>query len=395
MIKITYLFSVCVIAAVILIYFNFYGHSNFSKSKSTPEKPTLPKNIIAIIDQKLNAILQKLPFFDNVGEWFRYIQENDVFTVNGEKLYLFCYEAIDKEKTKFQIKAHYDTDYLNMMWEDLFVTQEDNFVFSREEADKDLIPNMYSASQKEKVIIRYYWTDPVKLELTLKQALVSRWEKNGRSGILGMGYTIENLGENVPQKINEKTRQINQEMTVRLFWLNVVFAILFVFLAYFTLIEDSYILPRKKFFSLVGCVIFTWFFLGYQYYIKKRTIMDIDNQRKELNDLQNMMKTDKTIVATFPLLLLALGILLRRHELQYSSSQYGISKSSYNLVTNLFLWATFFGLILPFLIDTLVIDYDDLQRLLLLDSLRFICICYGFGIIVLLLMVVYTGKNNN
>jgi len=59
---------------------------------------------------------------------------------------------------------------------------------------------------------------------------------------------------------------------------------------------------------------------------------------------------------------------------------------------NLFLLATLFGVLLPFLIDTLIIDYSSLRRLLLFENLEFISISYGFGFILTILSVVYVNN---
>lgn len=104
-----------------------------------------------------------------------------------------------------------------------------------------------------------------------------------------------------------------------------------------------------------------------------------------------MMKTDKDILMTFPLLLMALGILLR-DEVPCGTCENGFLKTKYKLITNLFLLAVLFGLIFPFLIDSLVIDYSSLERLLLLENLEFISISYSFGIVVLLLTVVFMNN---
>ena len=106
-----------------------------------------------------------------------------------------------------------------------------------------------------------------------------------------------------------------------------------------------------------------------------------------------MIKSDKTIILTFPLILLVLGILLR-DEIPCGSCENGFLKEKWRLVLNLFLLSTLFGLIIPFLIDILVIDYDNLDRLSLFKNLEFISISYGFGFIVLLLVTVYVNNKD-
>ena len=182
---------------------------------------------------------------------------------------------------------------------------------------------------------------------------------------------------------------VNKNMTVRLLWLNILFGIIFVIISYYVLLNKSYFLPSNNKAPFYITVSFTLFFLAYHYYTEKNTILDINDEEKELEELQTMMKSDKTIISTFPLILFALGILLRDVP---CGSCVKVLKFNYKLIMNLFLLATLFGILLPFLIDTLVIDYSNLKRLLLFENLEFISISYGFGFILMILAVVYVNN---
>jgi len=190
-------------------------------------------------------------------------------------------------------------------------------------------------------------------------------------------------------KENENIEQINDEMTIRLLWLNIFFGIIFIAIAYYILLEKSYILPSINKLPFYSTIIFTLFFLAYHYYAEKHTILDINDKEKELEELQTIMKSDKTIITTFPLVLFALGILLRDVP---CGACVKVLRYNYKLIMNLFLLATLFGVVIPFLIDTLIIDYNDLRRLLLFENLEFISISYGFGFILTILSVVYVNN---
>ena len=182
---------------------------------------------------------------------------------------------------------------------------------------------------------------------------------------------------------------VNKNMTVRLLWLNIFFGIIFVIISYYVLLNKSYFLPSNNKTPFYITVSFTLFFLAYHYYTEKNTILVMNDEEKELEELQTMMKSDKTIITTFPLILFALGILLRDVP---CGSCVKVLKYNYKLIMNLFLLATLFGILLPFLIDTLVIDYSNLKRLLLFENLEFISISYGFGFILMILAVVYVNN---
>lgn len=197
MIKLKYFLSICVIIIICLLYLYFYpGTRFFHSDKMNNDDYSTAHHLNESIEQRLKTSIEKLSQEKNVNEWFQYIKKNDIVRINGQKLYKFCYEVVDKEKQKFQLRVHYDPKYENMMWEDIYATQQENFVFVREVTDKDLIKNMYSLTKKGNHIMRYYWTDPITNALTSKQAIIQNWEKDGRSGILGIGYTIRNLSKN-------------------------------------------------------------------------------------------------------------------------------------------------------------------------------------------------------
>lgn len=193
----------------------------------------------------------------------------------------------------------------------------------------------------------------------------------------------------------KNVKEINTKMTKRLLSLNIIFGIIFIALTYFILLDkkNSFVLSSESYLPFFTTIFFTLFFLGYHYYAEKNVILNIDDKKKELEELQTMMKSDKTIISTFPLILVALGILLR-DEIPCGSCENRFLKEKLRLILNLFLLSTLFGLIIPFLIDTLVIDYDNLERLLLFENLEFISISYGFGFIFLLLVTVYTNNKD-
>lgn len=190
-------------------------------------------------------------------------------------------------------------------------------------------------------------------------------------------------------KENENIEQINDEMAIKLLMLNIFFGIIFVAIVYYILLEKGYNLPSQNKVPFYSTIIFTLFFLAYHYYSEKLTILDVDDKEEELEKLQTIMKSDKTILTTFPLVLFALGILLRDVP---CGSCVKVLRYNYKLIMNLFLLATLFGILVPFLIDTLIIDYNDIKRLLLFENLEFISISYAFGFIITILSVVYVNN---
>ncbi|MAI15327.1 MAG: hypothetical protein CMM15_15080 [Rhodospirillaceae bacterium] len=196
MIKIKYFLSICIVVILCLSYLYFYPGTRFlQRDKTDDNDNSMPPAVNSALRTRNETMLKELQNIKKVDDWFQHIRKHDTFTINNQKLYVFCYEALDKDGQKFQLRVHYDPKYENMMWEDIFASQQENFVFVREVTDKDLIKNMYSLSKKGNHIMRYYWTDPITHTLTSKQAIVENWEKDGRSGILGIGYTMRDLSK--------------------------------------------------------------------------------------------------------------------------------------------------------------------------------------------------------
>ena len=195
--------------------------------------------------------------------------------------------------------------------------------------------------------------------------------------------------KNTHKNLNdEKLIEINNVMANRLLILNVIAGIIFILISYYLLKNKNYTLSNNTYPFFIT-IFFTLFFLAYHYYTEKYTILEINDEEKELEELQTTMKADKTIITTFPLILFALGILLRDVP---CGSCVKVLKFNYTLIMNIFLFATLFGIILPFLIDTLVIDYTNLKRLLLFENLEFISISYGFGFLIMILSIVFVNN---
>ena len=210
MFKFKYILTIFIIVILWFVYQKYYpDFENAIKQKDSFIENKQVKPILSSINQKLLESLETLDSDStNLQDWFDNLNKNNIVVLDNNKYYFYVFEKISSEATRnasYQVKVHNSVKFLNMFWEDMFEQQENNFVFVREKTNKDLLYNMYSSasvndqSKTTPTLIRYYWTDPIKNKLTLKEAVVHKWQtKDGsRSGIIGMGYTVKELSDKI------------------------------------------------------------------------------------------------------------------------------------------------------------------------------------------------------
>ena len=189
------------------------------------------------------------------------------------------------------------------------------------------------------------------------------------------------LEETKPKKGYEDIVQINNIMGKRLLKLNI-----FAYLIWTSILCFLYININSKNKSITPYLIgwlFTSYLLFYHYISEKRVILKINDHKKEIKEIKNEIESDKTIIKTVPLIIFALGVILKERFKTINT----------NNITNYFILCIVFGVIIPFIIDTLIIDYDNIKRLLLFENLEFINISYAFGILLIVLLNIIMEQN--
>ncbi len=174
-------------------------------------------------------------------------------------------------------------------------------------------------------------------------------------------------------------RKINNEMKIKLLKLNTSAFLLWSLIVYFLYININ--VKNKSIISYLIGWLFSSYLLFYHYTSEKNVILKIDDYKKEIKEIKNELKSDKTIVKTFPLIIFALGIILKPK----------FDKNT-NII-NYFIFCIVFGIMIPFIMDTLIIDYENIRRLLLFENLEFITISYSFGVLLIILLNIIMGKN--
>lgn len=157
------------------------------------------KNIKNEIEFKLEK-RTKLLEQESLKDWVDFNKKENLIYIDNKPYYFFIFKSISDDKNLFQVLAHHKKKFINMTWNDIYDQQQNNFLFMKEKTNEKLIEQMYILSKKKKndvIVLRYYWTDPIKNEITLKESIIKYWEKDGESGIIGSGYTLMNLSDNI------------------------------------------------------------------------------------------------------------------------------------------------------------------------------------------------------
>lgn len=207
MYNLQYILTICIIVILCFVYKKYYPNFDDGIKQQDSLLENKKQELISKINNVLlNSLKQLNNENTNLHEWFDHLNNENIVQIGDNQYYFYVYEAISSEATieaSYQLKVHKSVNFINMMWDDMYQNQENNFVFVREKTNKYLLYNMYSSAslndnpQEYPTLIRYYWTDPIKNKLTLKEAVVHKWNKGDRSGIVGMGYTIKELSDKI------------------------------------------------------------------------------------------------------------------------------------------------------------------------------------------------------
>lgn len=251
MFELKFILKISIIIILCFVYQKYYP--DFENAIKEKDSYIENKQIKPILSKINNVLLESLSKLDNdstkLQEWFDDLNKNNIVVFNNNKYYFYVYEKITSDSSiypSFQLKVHNSVKFLNMMWEDMYENQENNFVFVREKTNKDLLYNMYSSatvndkSEENQTLIRYYWTDPINNKLTLKEAVVHKWQtEDGRTGIIGMGYTVKELSDKIKIQYKDFINfhaslsylVVTGLVTILLLSRNTIMALLFFFLA--------------------------------------------------------------------------------------------------------------------------------------------------------------------
>ena len=202
------------------------------------------KNEIEFKIEKRTKLLEQ----ESLKDWVDFNKKENLIYIDKKPYYFFIFKSISDDKNLFQVLAHHKKKFINMTWNDIYDQQQNNFLFMKEKTNEKLIEQMYMLSKKKKndvIVLRYYWTDPIKNEITLKESIIKYWEKDGESGIIGSGYTLMNLSDNIKITYKDYTYHLSSFVyifmtgfvSILLLKRNIILSLTFLIISFFSYIK--------------------------------------------------------------------------------------------------------------------------------------------------------------
>ena len=230
------------------------------------------KNIKNEIEFKLEK-RTKLLEQESLKDWVDFNKKENLIYIDNKPYYFFIFKSISDDKNLFQVLAHHKKKFINMTWNDIYDQQQNNFLFMKEKTNEKLIEQMYILSKKKKndvIVLRYYWTDPIKNEITLKESIIKYWEKDGESGIIGSGYTLMNLSDNIKITYKDYTYHLS--------------SFVYIFMTGFTSI---FLLKRNIILSLTFLIVSLFSYIKYEN--SEEYVGSNDTEMEKNNSINSML----------------------------------------------------------------------------------------------------------
>jgi len=193
----------------------------------------------------------------NLKKWVEYNNNDNTIYIDNRKFYFFVYEYIPGVDDLLLL-AHPHKKFVNMAWSDILKDGKETFPYIKEETHDKAILDMYHMSQVDEInAIKYFWTDTNLEALVQKETYFVKWidEKNNKTGVLGIGYNINNILE------SNTIIYSNYIHYAHLFFLNFII---------FTVSYITYTITNHKVKSLILLLISLTYF---DYYINSKELI--------------------------------------------------------------------------------------------------------------------------
>lgn len=194
--KLYYLIFVYLIIVILQTIYT-YNNDVFLSDIEFNKKIEYNKKNINRLFSEFNSILKERTDLLESGkmdyyEWIEYNKKNTIVYIDNKPYYIFIFDDVNI------CRVHADKNYIDLDWDDIVKSTEENLRFTKYTTSKDLIENMYrSGNLYESIPIKYYWVDPLTNRNVGKISTVLNWkyDKLDKDGIIGMGIDIENVDE--------------------------------------------------------------------------------------------------------------------------------------------------------------------------------------------------------
>ena len=187
-----------IIIVIIQLLYTIYSPIKLSELSQELDKnlintPDEEAKVEKFIEEKINIIMEKANEMDYF-EWIKYVNQNIEYEFEGQKIYIFAWKYVESEKMVLQVYPN--KDLLGLSWSDFYSDFKDIILASKNTVSEHVPTTMYKVSKEgEYDLSTYYWIDPLYNQSVRKKSVFTKFnfEKENKTGIIGMGYNFENL----------------------------------------------------------------------------------------------------------------------------------------------------------------------------------------------------------
>jgi hypothetical protein len=274
-----YLFIIFIILIIIeYFYYNYLIKNKADLFLSQEAQNRINSNIkneteiIKLFKNKMNERLEMLKKM-TYEEWIKFNQKYSILEYNGIKYYIFIYEKSNMNE-KFILRSSAQKELLNYNFDierDLVI---DKYLILQMFPPYEHLPQeMYKMSLNKDGFnqISYNWENPFVQRPVKKNSYFTRFNKDSFNGIIGIGYTKQDLGLQYGSIYYDFISNNS----------------LFIFHFLILLVAASlYVISKKEKKDLLvssGLLFFSWLFLVYQLSLtagKTNVIIEIDKNQE-------------------------------------------------------------------------------------------------------------------
>ena len=203
-------------------------------------------------------------------------------------------------------------------------------------------------------------------------------------------HTIpEIIPEKTTHKLNKKT-----ETMYNLYMLILGYIIIIGFGTWFHYFFTSNMTKELVFFSRLFVLLFPLsLYTYYIFFIINQVVNTNITYEEELHELQVELEKEEHVSGVIPVILFGIGLIYSSIDSKMKNSKLSLLK----IAAPYLIFAVLFGTVLPNIISYLIVDHNDLHRLLIASDLDFIFMSTSFGLMIMSLLVpfytIYKVKN--
>lgn len=199
---IRYLLVIIIILAIIEYLWFYWYKKNYKVVSGTQERVDNIEGELKHVNKvkqffkdKMNERLAMLDKMD-LEEWIKYSNKNTLIEYDGIKYYIFGYEIFGENNEKNLYKFTPQKEFLNLTFETMRdITINKYEILELFPPYKNLPNEMFAMPLNDDGFneMSYFWENPINKTPVRKNTLFTHWKKGNFKGVMGVGYTTEDL----------------------------------------------------------------------------------------------------------------------------------------------------------------------------------------------------------